>query len=212
MFDQHLIAEFLIFCLILFFSVHLFYDLRMIRSRKRRNVAVIGPPRPRGGPTLVAYGASYFFWLLFFISPGLLFIGAYESVFAPLIFQFLHQLWIQLVGACLIIMGVLLADLGRISRGIMAPSWAMPENYQLVTTGAYGLVRHPLYFSSILMSLGLFFLLSNILLLGCFIGLLCYYFPAKKEEEMLLERFGRQYKEYKSRVGMFFPKIRKKDQ
>lgn len=212
MFDQHLIAKILTFCLILFFSVHLFYDLKMTRSRKSRDIAVIGLPRPRGGPTLVAYGASLFFWLMFFISPGLLFIGAYESVFAPFILRYIHQLWIQLVGACLIIMGVLLADLGRISRGIMAPSWAMPENYQLVTTGAYGFVRHPLYFSYILMSLGLFLLLSNILLLGCFVGLLCYYFPAKKEEEMLLERFGRQYKEYKSRVGMIFPKIRKKDQ
>lgn len=108
-------------------------------------------------------------------------------------------------------MGVLLADLGRSARGIMAPSWAMPENYQLVTTGAYGLVRHPLYLSYILMSLGLFLLLSNILFLGCFVGLLCYYFPAKKEEVMLLEKFGMQYEEYKSRVGMFFPKIRKKD-
>lgn len=152
-----------------------------------------------------------FLWLLFFISPGLFFIDAYESVFAPFIFRCLHQSWIQLVGACLIIIGVLLADLGRIARGIIAPSWAMPENYQLVTTGVYGLVRHPLYLSYILISLGLFFLLANILLLGCFVGLLCYYFPAKKEEVMLLERFRSQYEEYKSRVGIFFPKIRKKD-
>ncbi len=211
MFDQHLIAEILTFCLILFFSIHLFYDLRMTLSRKRRDVAVIGLPRPRGGFTLVAYGASIFFWLMFFISPGLLFIGAYESVFAPFIIRSIYQLWIQLVGACLLIMGVLLADLGRIARGIMAPSWAMPENYQLVTTGAYGFVRHPLYLSYILMSFGLFLLLSNILLLGCFVGLLCYYIPAKKEEEMLLEKFGMHYEEYKCRVGIFFPKIRKKD-
>lgn len=199
------------FCLILFFSVHLCYDLRMTRSRKRSEVVVKEPPRPRDGPTLIAYTASLVFWLLFFVSPGLLFFGAYEFVFAPFIFRRLHQLWIQFVGTGLTIIGVVLADSARIARGVVAPSWTMPEDYQLATEGAYGLVRHPLYLSYILMSLGLFFLLSNILLLGCFVGLFCYYFPAKKEETMLLERFGRQYEEYRSQVGIFIPKIRIND-
>ena len=105
---------------------------------------------------------------------------------------------------------VLLANWGWIGRGIGAPSWEMPENYHLVTTGGYRLVRHPLYASYMLMAFGLFCLLSNVLLLGCFAGLLFYYFIAKKEKEMLLERVGSQYEEYKKHVGIIFPKIGRK--
>ena len=148
---------------------------------------------------------------MFVICPVLLFVDIYELIFASFLFQCPYQLWIQLIGAGLMVFGIVLANLGRIARGVIAPSWTMPENYKLATKGAYGLVRHPIYSSYMLMALDLFLLLSNVLLLGCFVGLIFYYFIAKREEEMLVERFGSQYVEYKRRVGMIFPKIGRKD-
>ena len=168
------------------------------------------PPRPTGGPVTLAFLASGIFWVLFFLSPILLMLNWYDRIFAPVLIQWLFSLFFQLLGVILTISGVLLAISGRIARGVYATSWGMPEEAQFATHGAYRVVRHPLYASYLLMALGLVFLLANGLFLGCFIGLLFYYYIAKYEEEILLERFGPRYAEYVRQVGMFFPKIRKK--
>ncbi|MFQ6087744.1 MAG: methyltransferase family protein [Candidatus Methanofastidiosia archaeon] len=69
----------------------------------------------------------------------------------------------QLFGAILLLSGVLLADWGRISRGIHATSWRVPE--KLTTKGAYSFVRHPMYLSYFLMFFGIFMLTLNLLLI-----------------------------------------------
>ena len=103
--------------------------------------------------------------------------------------------------------GVLLANWGRVSRGVSAPSGPMPENYNLSTRGAYSVIRHPQYVSYSLFFIGLPLVLLNILLLVCVVGIYGYYILAAVEERILIDRFGQEYREYQKRVGMVIPKF-----
>jgi protein-S-isoprenylcysteine O-methyltransferase Ste14 len=80
----------------------------------------------------------------------------------------------------------------------------------VVATGAFRYVRHPLYLASILIYIGLVVstvsLFSLVLLLGIFIF---HNYIASYEEKLLDEKFGEEYREYKSKTGKWLPKIGK---
>ena len=80
---------------------------------------------------------------------------------------------------------------------------------QVVRTGVFSFVRHPMYLSEILLYLGVL-VMSLSLMAGAVwlvtIGFL--YFIARKEERLLLARFGDAYSEYMHDVPMWFPRIR----
>lgn len=74
--------------------------------------------------------------------------------------------------------------------------------------GLFKLVRHPFYFSLILITSSLFlFLRSYILLAGLVIVTIILARDARKEEKHLLEIFGDEYLSYQQRTGMFLPKV-----
>jgi len=79
---------------------------------------------------------------------------------------------------------------------------------EVVTTGAFKYVRHPIYLGTLLTYLGLAIstgsILSHALLAGIFIF---YNFIATYEEEVLQKKFGEDYKQYKRRTGKWFPRI-----
>jgi len=80
------------------------------------------------------------------------------------------------------------------------------EEPQVITTGVFSIVRHPIYLSSILFYLG-FILLSLSLLsaLVWFLIIIFYYQIARYEEKLLTQRVGSAYEEYKKKVPMLFP-------
>ena len=80
------------------------------------------------------------------------------------------------------------------------------EEPQVITTGVFSIVRHPIYLSSILLYLG-FILLSLSLLstLVWFIIIIFYYMISRYEEKLLTQRFGSAYEEYKKKVPMLLP-------
>ena len=83
------------------------------------------------------------------------------------------------------------------------------ENHQLITAGPYARVRHPLYSAHTLFNTGMVLVSANwILLLFMIIGIPFTYWRLSKEEVMLIERFGVQYREYIKRTGRLFPKLR----
>ena len=78
------------------------------------------------------------------------------------------------------------------------------RNQQLVTTGIYGFVRHPMYLGGILMFLGAPLLMGSFFGLG--LGLLMTILFGVRtlgEEKMLLEEFG-DYAKYKQKVKYRF--------
>jgi protein-S-isoprenylcysteine O-methyltransferase Ste14 len=83
------------------------------------------------------------------------------------------------------------------------------EDHQLVTAGSYTRVRHPLYSAHTLFNAGMVLVSANwILLLFLIIAIPYTYWRLSKEEEMLIEQFGDQYREYIKRTGRLFPKLR----
>lgn len=81
---------------------------------------------------------------------------------------------------------------------------------KIVKNGVYSIVRHPIYSSDIILGIGIFFfrptliIAINILWMSLFL-----IFWMRKEENALIERFGKEYEEYKKKVPMIIPKIRK---
>lgn len=83
------------------------------------------------------------------------------------------------------------------------------ERHALVCDGPYAFVRHPMYTSFMLMGLGQAFLLSNwVAGLAGLIGFAVLFFlRVDKEERMMLENFGPQYRAYMERTKRIIPYI-----
>ncbi|MHA2136057.1 MAG: methyltransferase [Candidatus Thorarchaeota archaeon] len=83
------------------------------------------------------------------------------------------------------------------------------KEQQLITTGPYKRVRHPIYSSAILFLASLVLVSDNwlffVVLLLIIPGL---YIRMKREEEMMINEFGDEYRSYMKRTGRIIPKVR----
>lgn len=78
----------------------------------------------------------------------------------------------------------------------------------IVKSGIYKYIRHPIYTANILLLSSLFVASGSLLMLMNTIILAIYYIPsAYKEEKVLSERF-QEYKDYQRESGMFIPKVK----
>ncbi len=80
----------------------------------------------------------------------------------------------------------------------------------VVTTGPYAYVRHPMYLSFLLLALGTFLLTANWFLGGGFLALLLMVLIVRLpvEERALKQAYGPAYVDYKARTGALFPHLR----
>jgi protein-S-isoprenylcysteine O-methyltransferase Ste14 len=119
--------------------------------------------------------------------------------------------WVRWLGVGLGILCVfgILWLFSSIGSGI-TPTSATRKEHQLVTSGPYRWVRHPLYTvgSSMFIAFGMIADNWFIALLGvlAFIGMAA---RTPKEEANLVEKFGDEYREYMKRTGRFFPRLSK---
>jgi protein-S-isoprenylcysteine O-methyltransferase Ste14 len=96
-------------------------------------------------------------------------------------------------------------DLGR--------NWSvtlrMREEHRLITNGVYAYVRHPMYTAFFLWALAQAFLLPNwIAGPAGFVGFgTLYLFRVGREEKMMLETFGEEYRHYSARTKRLLPWI-----
>ena len=115
--------------------------------------------------------------------------------------------WLRWVGVVILLVGgVVVAhgfrDLG--SNLTISPS--TKEGHQLVTTGSYGWVRHPLYSAVFIESVGVCLLMANwfaAVSAATFCVLIAL--RTRLEEANLVAQFGDDYRQYQLRVGMFVP-------
>ena len=88
-----------------------------------------------------------------------------------------------------------------------SPHLQTREDHALVTTGPYARIRHPIYLALLGFLSGISLVTANwffIALLVISIIVLALRIP--KEEQMMIEQFGEEYKRYMERTGRLFPR------
>jgi len=122
----------------------------------------------------------------------------------------------QYIGHTGIYLGLLINLIGA---DLVISGWsAVKKNYwgkkkgerKLVTDGVYTHMRHPQYTGFMLLTLGLIVHWATIPLLVMWpILAYQYYRLAKEEEKELEEEFGSEFIEYKKKVPMFIPRLKR---
>lgn len=83
----------------------------------------------------------------------------------------------------------------------------LKEGHELVTTGPYRYVRHPIYTGMFLAILGSALITGRVfLLILAGMAIYCIY-SARTEERLMLEQFPEQYAQYKRRTKAIIPFI-----
>lgn len=107
---------------------------------------------------------------------------------------------ISLLGFILFIVAVL--QLGKSLSLYPTPS---PKS-ELITTGVFHHIRHPIYSGILLVLLGLAIIFGSLLKLIFFIvAVIFFYKKSSYEEKRLIDKYP-EYKNYKTKTGRFFPK------
>jgi protein-S-isoprenylcysteine O-methyltransferase Ste14 len=111
-------------------------------------------------------------------------------------------------GVALCVLGF---GLAIIARWHLGSNWGMPmsrkEQPELITSGPYAVIRHPIYTGLILAMLGSA-IGVNVFWAVLLIPLGAYFiFSARREETIMLQLFPQQYPAYMARTGMLAPRL-----
>jgi protein-S-isoprenylcysteine O-methyltransferase Ste14 len=146
---------------------------------------------------------------------SLLFVG---MIVVPLIYVFTPLLsfadlqlpsWVGWIGVAVSVVALWLfwrshADLGR--------NWShtleLRKGHQLITSGVYKYVRHPMYAATLMWGVAQVLILHN-WIAGCsplLSFMLMYFLRVPHEEQMMLDQFGEEYQSYMNRTGRIIPR------
>jgi protein-S-isoprenylcysteine O-methyltransferase Ste14 len=120
-----------------------------------------------------------------------------------------NQAWLKLLGTLLTWLGVTGAIWARFHIGeYWSGRITLKENHQLIQTGPYRYVRHPIYTGLLLATIGTAAVRGQ---LGGWIAvlmvLLLHFRKARKEERLLATRFDLSYEEYRRQTGFLIPRL-----
>jgi protein-S-isoprenylcysteine O-methyltransferase Ste14 len=118
-----------------------------------------------------------------------------------------HTDLVGIIGLIFCGVGVTIACWSRVQLG---KNWSLSvqqkENHELISSGAYKIVRHPIYTGLLLMFFG------TSIIVGDWRGLIAvaiitasFWVKLRKEEQWLIEVFGDEYVEYKNRTNALIP-------
>ena len=120
-----------------------------------------------------------------------------------------HTPGVRWAGVALMIAGMAIAVWARVHLG---SNWSgvvtLKEGHELIRTGPYRNIRHPIYTGILIAFLG------NAIVNGQVRGLLAvaiiwasFWIKARREEEFLAQEFGPKFDEHTRLTGMFLPKM-----
>lgn len=119
-----------------------------------------------------------------------------------------HALALQLVGVILFIAGLGLAIWARIHLG---RNWGMPmtkkDEPELVTSGPYHLIRHPIYSGILLGLLGTALATNIYWLIAVAVMGVYFVYSATVEETLMTSSFPAAYPRYKAETKMLIPYV-----
>lgn len=96
------------------------------------------------------------------------------------------------------------------ARAILGGNWSatvtVKQDHNLVRSGPYWAVRHPIYSGLLLAGLGTALAVAEVhSLLAVAIGLLGFRAKSRLEERFMIEQFGREYEEYRQHSWALVP-------
>jgi protein-S-isoprenylcysteine O-methyltransferase Ste14 len=117
--------------------------------------------------------------------------------------------WIAWLGAVLTLVGVLFAIWARYTIG---REWSgevqIKENHQLIRSGPYAHIRHPIYTGILLALAGTAVTVGEYrAILGVTLFLIGFVRKAKNEESFLASEFGPAFDEHRRHTGFFLPRF-----
>lgn len=118
--------------------------------------------------------------------------------------------YLEMVGISLIIIAIIINQAAISKLKNLFDRITVKSDRQLITNGIYRLVRHPIYLSYLLLFSGCCTLLHGSLFTFILMCLVCGVWLNNRiaiEEEMLIARFGEQYKEYQRKTRKIIPFI-----
>ena len=119
--------------------------------------------------------------------------------------RFNINLFTIFIGCLIVGVGVLSMVLGLIS---IYPRLRYERKIDLVTTGIYGIVRHPIYFGDSIWPLGWSIIFgSQCSSLMTPIWFLMYVITIRYEESALVREYGEKYRKYQKRVKRIIPYV-----
>ena len=143
--------------------------------------------------------------LLLFFSLALVFFLSHADRGSLLTFDgaaFLRYVGLALYAGGNVISFYALRTLGRQYSGYVT----LQDQHQLVTTGIYGVIRHPIYLRLLLVSLGLPLLFRSWLAVPALaLGAWFASYRIGREEELLTEQFAEKYLDYCRRTRRLVP-------
>ena len=114
--------------------------------------------------------------------------------------QFDGGIFLAIISASIIFLGITIWVIGKITLGEYFTTSVHPKG--LVTKGIYSKIRHPMYYSGIVIYMGIALIFKSWLglaLAGFLIVPMLFYF-AKKEERLLYEKYKEKYSAYKEKT------------
>ena len=120
-------------------------------------------------------------------------------------------LWVRSTGGVVTCLGIVMFAWAHYTLGL---NWtavlALAKEHELVTSGPYRYIRHPMYTAFFIIGFGFLFLSANWLISVIYLVTLCLMYGVKvsREEEMKVGRFGEAYRLYMQKTGRILPKLR----
>ena len=116
---------------------------------------------------------------------------------------------VWLTGLAVTALGIAVAIWARLSLG---SNWSgmvtLKANHELVRTGLYRWIRHPIYTGILVGMIGTAMIRGYLRgWIGIGLVLLAFYLKARREESFLREEFGAGFDEHSKHTGMFLPKL-----
>lgn len=150
---------------------------------------------------------------------GILFLLLIAMLIVPLVYAFSDWLnfadyalpvWAGWLGAAILAGALYVFWRAHTDLGLnWSPTLEIREKHQLITSGIYGVIRHPMYASQWLWVIAQPLLLQNWVAgwMNLLIFVVFYAVRVKAEERMMIEQFGDEYRAYMQKVGAVFPKF-----
>lgn len=141
---------------------------------------------------------------IFFVGTQLILFVAYLFRISKI--DFIVSDWLKFIGLFISVVGIIisLAALITLNKNL-SPFPTPKQNAELIQSGIYKYIRHPIYSGILFFTFGFSFYSENMLRLIIFFALLILFrFKAAYEEKLLQDKFP-NYAAYRRTTGMFLP-------